>query len=74
MSCSMMIYFFGMKGKVLDQMNLELSKQNLFAMHPSKALSVDGLSVVFFWKFWSIVGDAVTVACLDFLNNRGNLG
>lgn len=39
-------------------------------MCPSKALGPDGMPAFFFFqKYWNIVGQDVTAAVLDFLNN-----
>ena len=38
-------------------------------MHPSKARGPDGMSVLFFQKYWHIVGSHVTVAVLSCLNS-----
>ena len=37
-------------------------------MGPTKALGSDGMNVLFFQRFWHIVGDDVIAAVLDFLN------
>lgn len=43
--------------------------ESLFQMFPTKAPTYNGPLALFFQKFWSVVGNDVTVACLDFLNN-----
>lgn len=43
--------------------------QALKMMNPSKAPSPDGLTALFFHKFWHIVGDEVSSICLNILND-----
>lgn len=43
-------------------------RQALFQMHPSKSLSPDGMSPLFFLKFWHIVEGGVTEAVLSVLS------
>ena len=38
-------------------------------MHPVKAPSPNGLSVLFYQKYWKLIGEGVTGTVLDFLNN-----
>ncbi|KAK2657967.1 hypothetical protein Ddye_011019 [Dipteronia dyeriana] len=42
-------------------------------MSPSKAPGPDGLPVMFYQKFWSIVGPKVVTACLAYLNDGESL-
>ena len=43
-------------------------RQALFQMSPSKAPGPDGMTVLFFQKYWHIVGPDVIAVVLDFLN------
>ena len=60
-----------------DEMNADLIKiftraEVEFAlkhMEPLKALGPDGMPPIFFQFFWSLVGDDVSIAVLDCLNN-----
>ena len=44
-------------------------KETLFSMHPDKFLSPDGLNSGFYQACWDVVGEEVSAACLDVLNN-----
>ena len=43
-------------------------KATLFRMGPTKALGPDGMNVLFYQKFWHVVGDSVVTTVLDYLN------
>ena len=43
-------------------------KTTLFQMGPTKALRPDGMNVLFYQKFWHVVGDSVVSTMLDYLN------
>lgn len=69
----------GVEQRVTADMNLALMRefqphevQNaLFQMHPTKAPGPDGMSPLFYQKYWHIVGADITHATLSFL--RGGL-
>ena len=49
-------------------------REALFRMHPTKAPGPDGMSAVFFQKFWHVVGKDVIDETLEILNNNGVVG
>ena len=67
---------------VTPQMNNDLLREftreeihcALFQMSPSKAPGPDGMTALFFQKFWHIVGDDVSLAILDFFRSGRMLG
>jgi hypothetical protein len=58
-----------MSQDLLKPFTREELRRALFQMSPSKAPGPDGMTALFFQKFWHIVGMDVTNAMLDFLNN-----
>ena len=63
--------------RVTDEMNQGLiatftKKEVVTAlkqMHPTKALGPDGMSAIFFQKYWDVVGDDITYMVLNVLNS-----
>lgn len=43
-------------------------KEALFYMHPEKSPGSDGMNPAFYQRFWHIVGEDVSSACLQFIN------
>nr|XP_023891716.1 uncharacterized protein LOC112003738 [Quercus suber] len=64
--------------KVTEDMNESLSRDltreevatALKLIHPTKAPGPDGMSAIFYQKYWSIVGNSVTNMVLNVLNNN----
>lgn len=59
----------GMNEDLMKPFTREEVRRALFQMSPSKAPGPDGMTALFFQKFWHIVGMDVTDSILDFLNN-----
>ena len=44
-------------------------RKTLHQMHPTKALGPNGMSPIFYQKYWDVVGDSVTNSVLQLLNS-----
>lgn len=42
-------------------------------MNPSKALGDDGLSALFYQRFWGTIKNEVIAVCLNILNNNASV-
>ncbi|KAL5556007.1 hypothetical protein UlMin_038243 [Ulmus minor] len=49
-------------------------EEEVFQMASSKSPGADGMSAFFYQKFWPIVGEEITAACLGFVNGGLSLG
>lgn len=66
---------------VSEELNEDLTKEftadevraALRQMHPTKAPGPDGMSAVFFQKYWDIIGSDVTNMVLNALNSNASL-
>ncbi len=58
-----------MNSQLLSDFSEEEIKAVLFQMHPTKAPGPDGMSALFFQKYWHIVGNDVLTAVLDCLRS-----
>ena len=64
--------------RVTEEMNENLNKSftreevaiALKQIHPTKAPGPDGMSTIFYQKYWSIVGCSITNMILNILNNN----
>ena len=64
--------------RIIREMNEELIRpftreevtKALHQIHPTKAPSLDGMSAIFFHKYWSIVGTNITNMVLNVLNQN----
>lgn len=45
-------------------------KDALFSMHSDKSPGPDGMNPAFYQKYWHIVGQDVTEACLNYITLR----
>ncbi len=63
-----------MNGSLLHQFSGEEIRRALFQMSPSKAPGPDGMTALFFKKYWHIVDDDVSNAILDFFASGRMLG
>uniref|UniRef100_A0A5B7BN08 Reverse transcriptase domain-containing protein n=1 Tax=Davidia involucrata TaxID=16924 RepID=A0A5B7BN08_DAVIN len=57
-----------MNTSLLQEFRADEVQYALFQMHPTKAPGPDGMSTLFFQKFWDVVGGDITRMILDFLN------
>ncbi|KAL5556024.1 hypothetical protein UlMin_038260 [Ulmus minor] len=72
----------GIERKVTPQQNEQMDqafvaedvKTAVFQMAPTKSPGADGMSAIFYQKFWPIVGEEITAACLGFANGGPLLG
>jgi hypothetical protein len=63
-----------MNDSLMQPFSSEEIRRALFQISPSKAPGPDGMTALFFQKYWHIVGVDVTLAILDFLNSSRMLG
>lgn len=57
-----------MKADFLKEYTADEVTQALKQIHPMKVPSPDGMAIVFFQKYWSIIGEVVTATTLKALN------
>jgi hypothetical protein len=63
-----------MNDDLLREFSSEEIHRALFQMSPSKAPGPDGMTDLFFQKFWHIIGEDVSFAILDFFRSGRMLG
>ena len=63
-----------MHESLLRQFTVEEIQRALFQMNPAKAPGPDGMTPLFFQKYWHIIGVDVSNAILDFFTSRRMLG
>ena len=61
-----------MNNQLLMPFTREEIRKALMDMHPTKAPGPDGLHVLFFQKYWDIMGQDITGAALSILNDQGD--
>ncbi|KAL5543298.1 hypothetical protein UlMin_011008 [Ulmus minor] len=72
----------GIERKVTPQQNEQMDqafvaedvRTAVFQMAPTKSPGADGMSAIFYQKFWPIIGEDITAACLSFVNGGLSLG
>lgn len=72
-----MDFLAAVEGRVTGDMRMELERdfveeeitRALYQMHSNKALGPDGMSPMFFQKFWRTIGPPVTAAFLRALDS-----
>ncbi|KAL5539506.1 hypothetical protein UlMin_045993 [Ulmus minor] len=63
-----------LNGQLEQAFEAEDVRTVVFQMAPTKSPGADGMSAIFYKKFWPIVGEEVTAACLGFVNGGHPLG
>lgn len=58
-----------MNNSLLNIFSKEDIDRPLLQMHPDKAPGPNSFSILFFQKYWDMIGDDVSAVCLDFLNS-----
>ena len=62
-----------MNAILLQAFSEEEVKNALFQMPHSKALGPDGMSALFFQKYWHLIGNDITKAIMDYISSRRKL-
>ena len=57
-----------MNAFLLKEFNAMEVRKTLHQIHPTKALGPNGMSPIFYQKYWDVVGDSVTNSVLQVLN------